>query len=145
MLLSHLQTQPTEGAMSDPLGQDFVLFVECVFTMKSLVFYRYDLSKLLVILLKTKNEGSEEPWYAQRFDPLTMHCEYLIAKMSCDVRESIHTIPSWLRSLAGHEDKAGDGKCRQIAAFAQICDEIGPLLKKYGPDSHNTLPPPAIT
>ena len=129
--------------MSESVNRDFVLFVECVFSMKSMGYYCYDLSKLLVLIRKTRDETSGEPWYAQRHDPLTMHCEYMIAKMSCDVRQSIRTIPFWLRALAGHEDSPDGARCQQTAAFTRICAEIAPLLKKYGPDTRNTLAPPA--
>ena len=131
--------------MSDFVGQDFVLFVECVFNNRSLGFYRYDAIKLLIILRKTMNDGLDEPWFAQRYDPLTAHCDYMMAKMSCDVRESIRKIPYWLSALAGQEDTLTTGRAHQMTTFKRVCIEIGPLLKKYGPDSHNTLPPPAIT
>jgi len=129
--------------MADLVGQDFVLFVECVFTTRSLWFYRYDLTRLLVILRKMRNEGLDESCFAQRYDPLTMHCGYMLAKMSFDVRESIRRTPYWLSALAGHEDCLDTRRMRQMAVCRQVCDEMVPLLKKYGPDSLNTLPPPA--
>ncbi len=128
--------------MSNSVGQDFVLFVECVFGISSLAFYRHDVSRLLLLLRKTHDEAADEPWYAQQCDPLTVHCEYMMAKMSFDVRESIRKIPVWLKALAGHLDELGTGHRHQKDAFLSLCEVLTPLLKKYGPDSHDTIPPP---
>lgn len=130
--------------MASSVGQEFVQHVNRTFTEKSLEFYRHDLRRLLLILRKTVDEESDEPWYARRYDPVSMHCEYMITKMSFDVRSDIRNIPNWLKSLAGHNDFRGNARYHQIAAFSQICGVLDPLVKKYGPDSHATLPPPPL-
>jgi len=133
----------TEAAMTNTVGEDFVLFVECVFSMNSLDFYRYDVGRLLLLLRKTHDEAGDDPWYVQQNHPLTSHCEYMIIKMKEDIREGIKKVPFWLRALAGCEDKPGTGHCHQKDTFLSLWGELPPLLKKYGPDAHNTIPPPA--
>lgn len=129
--------------MSNTVGEDFVLFVECVFGMTSLEFYRYDISRLLLLLRKTHDEAGDDSWYVQQNHPLTAHCEYMIIKMKEDIREGIKKVPFWLMALAGREDELGTGHRHQKDTFLSLWGVLPPLLKKYGPDSHDTIPPPA--
>ena len=124
------------------VGQDFVLFVECVFSMHSLDFYRYDVGRLLLLLRKTHGEAGDDPWYVDQNHPLTAYCEYMIIKMREDVRGRIQEVPFWLRALAGKEDKFGTEHLNQKVAYSSLCEVLPPLLKKYGPDAHTTIPPP---
>ncbi|MFA6406767.1 MAG: hypothetical protein WCW34_04590 [Patescibacteria group bacterium] len=150
-----------EGAMSNlglvPIGKDqgFVPFVEYVFGNKSMGFYRNDVSRLLVLLHKMKKdglpvllkkmiaEGPFDPELVRRYEPLTMHCEYVWAKLLLDVRAGIDKMPFWLSALAGHEDYRNARPCKQIVVISVLCEQVESLLKRYGPDSHNTIPPPA--
>lgn len=140
-----------------PIGKDqgFVPFVEYVFGEKSMGFYRNDVSRLLVLLHKMKKdgllvllqkmlaEGPFDPELVRQYEPLTMHCEYLWAKLFLDVRAGADKMPFWLSALAGHEDHLNARPRKQIVAISALCEPIEFLLKRYGPDSHNTIPPPA--
>ncbi|MHB8831009.1 MAG: hypothetical protein ACYC44_02760 [Patescibacteria group bacterium] len=128
--------------MANTVGEDFVLFVECVFSMHSLGFYQYDVGRLLLLLRKTHDEAGNDPWYVQRNHPLTTHCEYMIIKMREDIRGRIQEVPFWLRALAGKKDKFGTGHLNQKEAYSSLCEVLPPLLKKYGPDARVTIPPP---
>jgi hypothetical protein len=127
-------------APSNSYGEDFALFVVNVFSTKSLALYRFDLEKLMFLLRKYEQEGESE-WYAARLDPLTSHCSYLLAKISERIVDNQR--PEWLEALAGFLDLPGDGHARQKAAFAKIGPEAKQLIKKYGPDSRATIPPPS--
>ena len=102
---------------SNAYGENFVRFVDRVFSTASLAIYREDALKLLFLLHKCKQEGEAE-WYAAKMHPLSNFCGYLLAKMSYDVRVGSEQElawfrygPDWLKALAGFEDDPGRRAC----------------------------------
>lgn len=121
-------------------GKDFARFVERVFTTESLTFYRVDLAKLMVLLRKAREQNPDE-WHAEYNDPISAFCLYLIVKLKYDVRPELKIAPDWLSALAGGFDTGENSRTFQKEAFSDICKEIDPLLKRYGPDARTTIPP----
>jgi hypothetical protein len=128
--------------------EEFVNFVDQVFSTPSFAIYQQDVQKLLTLVLKCQLEGEKE-WYAAKFDPLSQYCGYMLAKMSFDCRINFEGAPGWLKerpdwlmALAGFLDEPGDKHVQQKEVFEKINGEASRLQKKYGPDSRMTLPPP---
>ncbi len=119
-------------------------FVETIMYEKGFAIYRHDVSRLLVLLSKTLHQSPGKPWYRERYDVLGNYCHYIVVKMSFDRRETVSKrIPYWLNVLAGSYDQKGlNNNKAKINAFLGICLEVSVLLKKFGPDSVPTIPPP---
>ncbi|MDQ7814721.1 MAG: hypothetical protein RDU25_02890 [Patescibacteria group bacterium] len=127
-------------------ASELTIFVEKVMRDKCFSIYRRDVVKLLMLLSSTLHQVPYRPWYLERYDKLGIFCHYLAVKMSYDAHlEVSEGVPVWLNVLAGRYDCPGMNSGRnKVEAFLRLAPDVAGLLKKYGPDNVQTMPPPPL-